>query len=196
MRIQSPLEIRFFAKINFDGPVPDRFPELGPCWDWMGSRTTAGYGHIRENGDLIYAHRLAWQIYKGPIPDGKWILHRCDRPCCVAERHIFVGTAKENSWDARDKGRLQKQAETLKRLWREKWNVTQRGENNPGHKLSSETVLEIRRTYQKGVVGFKTIRKRFGISFGLAQRIIYGKTWKHLTDQATPPATGDAAQSE
>lgn len=192
---ESPLQILFWSKVNKDGPTPDHQPHLGPCWLWTGGKTTAGYGTLGIGGKQRYAHRIAWKLSNGDIPDGLYVCHKCDRPGCVRESHLFLGTPKENTCDARDKGRLEQQTQTLKRLWREKWNVTQRGENNPGHKLTNETVLEIRRTYKKGVFGFKSICKKFGISFGVAQRIIYRKSWSHLTDEAAPPATGDAAPS-
>lgn len=191
---QSPLETEFFSRVNKEGPVPEHLPELGPCWIWIRGKTSAGYGLMLVDGKQTYAHRLAYEFYFGPVPEGLYVLHKCDNPSCVSPIHIWASTAKANSQDALKKGRLHKQSETLNRLWKEKW-IDRRGKNVP-HKLTEETVLEIRRMYKKGVFGFKRIVNRFGISFGLAQRIVARKTWKHLKDEAAPPATGDATPSQ
>lgn len=172
---QSPLEIEFLAKINRDGPVPEHRPELGPCWVWLAGKTSAGYGQFGKQG---YAHRFAWEFYFGAAPGKLCVLHRCDNPSCVSPIHLFLGTPKTNSQDALKKGRLHKQAATLKRLWREKWS-DRRGENVP-HKLSDDLIRDIRRTYKKGVFGFKRLAKKYNISFGVAQRIIARKTWSHI----------------
>lgn len=177
-------EQRFWKNVNREGPVPEHMPHLGPCWPWTAGKSRAGYGMFRVNGKSEYTHRMAYENYFGPIPEGLSVLHKCDNPSCVSPIHIWAGTHKANSQDALKKGRLHKQAATLKRLWKEKW-TDRRGENVP-HKLTEETVLEIRRTYKKGVFGFKRIVKRFGISFGLAQRIIARKTWSHLKDETAP----------
>lgn len=183
------LEDRFWEKVVI---VPyDR-----GCWIWAACRTPPGYGEIAVRVGLVeYAHRLSWKFNRGPIPDGLSVLHRCDNPPCVNPDHLFLGTSKDNSQDALKKGRLGKQSDTFKRLWAEKWNVTQRGEANPTHRLTEETVRAIRASYQRGVFGYKRIVAKFGISHGLAQRIVSGKAWPHLwaadnpgvNQQTSPP---------
>jgi HNH endonuclease len=152
------------------------------CWLWTAAKTTAGYGNICDSergGEKRYTHRYSWELHFGPIPDGKYVCHKCDVRNCVRPDHLFLGDPVENTLDALAKGRLEPQRQTFKRLWREKWS-DRRGEGAQNHKLTEDQVREIRSTYKKGVVGFKTIKKRFGISFGLAQRIIARKTWKHI----------------
>jgi len=51
------------------------------------------------------AHRLAWEEAKGPIPDGLFVLHRCDVRGCINVDHLFLGTAKDNTHDMMAKGR-------------------------------------------------------------------------------------------
>jgi len=163
-------EEKFWSKV-------DKNPD--GCWLWTGGKITGGYGTICDNYGTrkhMYTHRYSWELANGPIPDGMFICHTCDVRHCVRPDHLFLGTPLENTLDALAKGRLAPQRETFKRLWREKWS-DRRGENVP-HKFSDETVREIRRTYQKGVFGFKRIRKKFGISIGAAQRIIYGQARK------------------
>lgn len=79
----------------------ERIPESG-CWIWLGGLQPSGYGIFRRTR----AHRLAWELYKGEIPDGKSVCHRCDIPSCVNPEHLFIGTQQENMVDAFKKGRL------------------------------------------------------------------------------------------
>lgn len=69
------------------------------CWLFTGRTDRDGYGRFRNEG----AHRVAWRLTKGPIPDGKWVLHSCDTPACV--RHLWLGTHIDNVRDAIRKGR-------------------------------------------------------------------------------------------
>ncbi|MGH7024521.1 MAG: HNH endonuclease signature motif containing protein [Caulobacteraceae bacterium] len=55
--------------------------------------------------DTRYAHRLAWELANGPIPDGLLILHKCDNPVCCNPDHLFLGTAADNHADCAAKGR-------------------------------------------------------------------------------------------
>jgi HNH endonuclease len=84
-------------------------PEMG-CWIWMGSLGgNKGYGRARlhgRHGRKTRAHRISFELYKGQIPDGLLVLHRCDVPACVNPAHLFVGTQKVNMHDAKVKGRL------------------------------------------------------------------------------------------
>ena len=52
------------------------------------------------------AHRLAWELTFGPIPDGLHVLHACDNPPCIRPDHLMLGTQRANMRDAGRKGRL------------------------------------------------------------------------------------------
>jgi hypothetical protein len=79
----------------------------GPgCWEWQGQRLPSGYGVLEFERRAYYAHRLAWMRLFGPIPDGIHVCHTCDNPPCCRDGHHFLGTAKQNTADARAKGRL------------------------------------------------------------------------------------------
>jgi hypothetical protein len=75
------------------------------CWTWNGSIGSAGYGQIYYNGKVSKAHRVSYEINKGPIPDGLWVLHECDNPACVNPDHLHVGTAQDNSDEKIKRGR-------------------------------------------------------------------------------------------
>lgn len=99
----------FWAKVDTNGPVPENSPELGPCWEWTAA-TINGYGtkRVTEDGKhkMQLAHRMAWEILNSDIPDSLLVLHRCDnRKCVRADRHLFLGTHKDNTQDMMNKVR-------------------------------------------------------------------------------------------
>ena len=78
------------------------------CWPWNGKRNKRGYGYFGVGGQgagTKLAHRISWLLWRGRIPKGLWVLHRCDNPPCVNPNHLFLGTAKDNSDDCIAKGR-------------------------------------------------------------------------------------------
>lgn len=81
-------------------------PEHG-CWEWTGVVGDNGYGRIRGYSvSWLTAHRLSWMLYRGPIPPGLCVLHRCDNRTCVNPQHLFLGTRTDNAADRDRKGRL------------------------------------------------------------------------------------------
>ena len=74
-------------------------PETG-CHNWTGTMGDKGYGLV-----LISAHRLAYELAHGPIPDGLLVLHKCDNPPCCNPEHLFLGTSADNTADKMRKGR-------------------------------------------------------------------------------------------
>lgn len=84
------------------GPIESRFwPKVQPaealeCWLWIGSRNAAGYGQIHLDGMPRKAHRIAWVLLRGEIPDGLIIDHLCRVRACVNPWHMELVTQTEN----------------------------------------------------------------------------------------------------
>lgn len=104
------------------------------CWVWTAACDRYGYGQFAVAGRRLGAHRVSYVLHFGEIPAGLWVLHRCDNPRCVNPGHLFLGTAKDNTRDAMQKGRLP-QIELIRR-----------GSPRPthckrGHELSGANVI-------------------------------------------------------
>jgi excisionase family DNA binding protein len=76
------------------------------CWEWKGHRGSNGYGVAYCQGLQMRAHRVAYMLAKGDIPEGLIILHKCDNPPCCNPAHLRLGTFLDNAEDAINKGRL------------------------------------------------------------------------------------------
>lgn len=77
----------------------------GDCLVFTGARDVKGYGRIGFKGRVVLAHRLAWEMVNGPIPDGLVVMHICDNPPCCYVDHLSLGTVGENNADRHAKGR-------------------------------------------------------------------------------------------
>ena len=116
----SDKQIEHFAeKVNKQGTTE--------CWEWLGARYYNGYGIAKINGVNMSAHRVSWQLFFSDIPDGQFVLHRCDNPSCVNPYHLFLGTQSDNLQDCYKK------------------------ERGPRQKLSIEEVKYIRALHAKGL---------------------------------------------
>lgn len=82
--------------------VPE--PNSG-CRLWLLSTNPNGYGQMWVGSQKWLCHRLAWTVFRGPIPDGLCTLHACDVPSCWWPDHLWLGTVADNNRDAARKGR-------------------------------------------------------------------------------------------
>ena|SRR5208282_4874728 len=128
-------------------------PECG-CWIWLGSVKTGGYGYVMRDGKRISMHRLSWARFRGPIPDGLFVLHKCDVTSCINPDHLFIGTATDNNHDMCRKGRL----------------VNPRGDHHVSTKISDADVKTIFQSKDKT----KTLMAKYGVSRWRIQSIRRG----------------------
>lgn len=150
----------FWSKVNITAPHS--------CWEWMGAKTTKGYGNVRVDGKYMKAHRLAWELACFKIPDGYVICHACDNPSCCNPKHLMLGTIAANTLDMITKGRegFHKNRAT--------------GERNCNAKLTAADVIEIRRLASTGEVTGRALAAQFGVSPAAVSSILKNQTWSHV----------------
>ncbi|MFT7537446.1 MAG: hypothetical protein ACI85K_003405 [Hyphomicrobiaceae bacterium] len=110
------------------------------CWIWQGAIDSDGYGRVRRRGTTCSAHRFAYELFKGPIPEELCVMHRCDVPLCVNPTYPSLGTKADNSQDMLRKGR----------------------DGNTVPKLRFDQVFEVRRMLAGGATKAEVCEK-FGI---------------------------------
>lgn len=96
-RIYPTAVSRFWSKVNKDGPIPECFPLLGPCWLWRAGLDKDGYGRFWVEDRNLGAHRYAYEITNGPIPEGLVPDHLCRTPACVRPTHLEAVTIQVNT---------------------------------------------------------------------------------------------------
>jgi hypothetical protein len=143
------------------------------CWEWKLFRNALGYGVVgvgsRTNGTkkLMSAHRLSWTVYKGPIPLGLCVLHRCDNPPCINPEHLFLGTNEDNMKDMAAKGRTR----------------VLRGSMVGTAKLFPRQVRKIKQLF--GILNDCQIARAFEVSDSLIWNIRKGISWRHISADET-----------
>ena len=153
MNITEGDKKRFWNKVD----------KSGGCWEWTAGVVSRGYGRFRLGYKTVYAHRFAYSLMHGSIPDNMQICHHCDNPRCVKPSHLFLGTQSDNIQDSVTKGR---------------WPNRQ-GEKHNMVKLCEKDVHEIRRLYSLGVKQ-TLLAKMWRISQPHASDIVYRERWKHM----------------
>ncbi len=159
-RARGTLEERFWRKVEkSDG-----------CWEWQGTISPNGYGRIQEGGKgtaHLGAHRVSYEMHKGPIPEGMVVMHSCDNRRCVNPAHLSVGTHSENTRDAVQKGR-----------WHHK-PPCKKGESHSQAKLTEDMIREIRACPKDKVPGH-VLAAKYGVRATTINAIRRGKSWKHV----------------
>lgn len=142
----AKMEDRFWKKVQ----------KTDGCWLWIGNwKSPSGYGIFGIGKKGYIASRYSYELHKGPIPDGLYVMHGCDNPLCVNPAHLSVGTQKENILDAVKKGRM-----------------------HGGYKLTADDVRKIRAL--RGKMMQTEIAKKFGIHVNGVSRIFLKQRWARL----------------
>lgn len=157
--MRKSLAERFWEKVDVQGE--------NDCWNWIAQKSGNGrYGAIKVGGKRgcnIHAHRVAWELANGPIPDGLCVCHSCDNGFCVNPKHLWLGTHMENMIDRDRKGR----------------NINHRGSMHGMAKLTESDVLAIRGLWRSGRSQTE-IARDFPVTKHAIFRIVNRRTWKHL----------------
>lgn len=157
--IPEVIQARFWAKVK----------KGEGCWLWTASLRNKGYGAFayRLNRRVIQdrAHRFSWLLAFGPVPDGLFVLHRCDTPACVRPDHLFLGTNADNVRDMMAKGRhvVGGTHSGLKSKYRS-------GKNHWNYHTPDDVILAIRARRAAGTP-YQRIADEFGLALGYVWRV-------------------------
>lgn len=135
---------------------------LSDCWEWTGALRN-GYGVIRIDGKVVYAHRFSYELHYGPLPEGECALHKCDNRKCCNPYHLFGGTKGDNNRDTYAKGRG-------------------KGGSKKGRLRATLTPEDVRQIRQLAADGTKypALSEQYGISIPAISLIITRKRWGHV----------------
>lgn len=151
---------------RFWGNVARSTPDA--CWLWQGAMDGAyGYGAFFCHGKNHRAHRFAYELLVGPIPEGLFVCHSCDNPPCVNPAHLWVGTNYDNFSDMRAKGRAAVP-------------VANKDEACHQAKLTAADVREIRRRRAEAGVPYSALAAAYGVTKTNAWYIVNRRTWRHV----------------
>lgn len=188
--ITPEIERRFWSLVR-KGEGPD------DCWEWTGPRWQNGYGcfevSLPGQRRRYKAQRIVFLLMHGRFPSG-YGCHTCDNPGCVRPDHVFDGTPLDNHNDMKRKGRAptgerngaRTHPERLARGDRHPHRIDPsrvvRGEAHPWAKLTTDTVLAIRRAAAAGE-RFIDISRRLGASEYQVAHIVHRRSWAWLPDE-------------
>lgn len=156
------------VKVTVDPFLLARFLEsiernANGCWNWTEAENSNGYGRFVIRGEQQLAHRAAYTLFFGDIPDGLNVCHRCDNRKCVNPEHLWLGTQSDNLTDASVKGRM--------------FRPDTRADKNGNTSLTWDQVRAIRDMHQSGVRKYR-IAGLFGVSPSTITNITKHETWK------------------
>lgn len=136
------------------------------CLLWTGLKFNTGYGALWRNGNQVQTHRLAWEFWRGPIPEGLSVLHKCDVRACINPDHLFLGTQRDNIHDMLAKGRAK----------------PPRGNGHPHAKLNDVAVRVIRVMRRKRLATCQALADAYHTNISVISEAATGKSWRHIPE--------------
>jgi hypothetical protein len=128
------------------------------CWRWTGLHDADGYGTLHYEGRMHGAHRIAYALYRGEIPKGIVVRHKCDVRDCVNPSHLELGTQIDNIMDMVKRGRHKPMS----------------GENNGNFKVTDDQLVQIQELKARGMSNV-AIGKVIGVCNQTISKILRGK---------------------
>lgn len=171
--IKSQIGNRFWQKLD----------KSDECWIWKGKKYRNGYGQAyggrRPNGKTFerLAHRMAYELAFGTIPEGLCVCHKCDNRLCCNPDHLFLGTQKENLQDMVKKGRAVKAEDSWTHKQPER---VRRGMTHHTTRISDDDVRHIRARWAQGNISYAELGREMNLSSGAIWNIVNNVTWRHV----------------
>ena len=173
------------------------------CWNWQGPKNAKGYGRIAgvvidgvrhtEHERAMLAHRVAWLLYRGPIPlsdaaHGTVVMHKCDNPACVNPHHLLLGTQADNVRDMIQKGRKVSGTPSGVEHWRSKIETQEDIDLICSTKGRTKELAE---RFGVDVCTIKRIRTRNGVKVSQPEKFKNKPLTQEAIDhiRSTPPGT-------
>ncbi len=141
------IENRFWEKVDWDAGDDE-------CWEWQAATFESEYGAFQANG-ARRAHRIAYELVHGSIPDGQQLNHTCDNRACVNPSHLYPGTQQDNIRDAIERDRMANQ-------------------------IPTETVIEIRERYETEDITQEDLADEFDTAQSAVSRIVRGVAYDYI----------------
>lgn len=137
------------------------------CWTWTGADRGNGYGCLKVHRKVLSTHCISFALHFGEIEPGLIVCHACDNRRCVRPDHLFAGTPAANFHDMAAKGRR---------------NIAC-GEQTSASKLTAVQVEQIYLLRRDDRITVRELARMFGVGTRCIDRIVYGKGWRHVTEQ-------------
>lgn len=134
----------------------------GGCWLWQGALSD-GYGTIHSGPhQQKKAHRVSWELHRGPIPKGLFVRHSCDIKRCVNPDHLLLGDHWDNMRDVVER------------------KLQPHGEKHWCSKVTEQAVRSMRKEYDTGSTSIRKLAAKHGVGRMTVHAILHRQTWQHI----------------